>query len=489
MIRAISVVVLAGALASTTAAAQDTLWTRVYGGGANDFVQSVRQTDDGGYIFCGGTESYGAGGYDVYILRTDACGDTLWTRTYGGTGRDTAGSLDSSADGGFILVGETTSAGAGDHDVYLLRIDAYGDTLWTRTFGGTNYERGSRVIRASDGRYVICGRTASFGAGDHDVYLLFVDPGGDTLGTRTYGGSQTDIGFSVVETADGGFVLGGVTSSSGAGGYDYYLIKTDAQGTVEWERTYGGPGAEWAHDAVQTADGGYILVGSTDTWTHGSSDVYIVKADSSGDTTWTRAYGGVNLDAGNAVRHTPDGGYVVVGFSGDWEAGWGDIYMLRTDALGDTLWTRVYGRGPWYNRETSGELEVDSGGDYIVAGSSEMGGTGVEDAYILKISHEPQSGAVIDAGSGLLAGGQAVTNYPNPFADRTRVSFYISRSGHVTLGVYNVLGERIALLVSDHVTPGNCHATWDASGFSPGVYFLRLAAEGGVSERMMVLAR
>ncbi|MGD9403427.1 MAG: hypothetical protein PVF95_14305, partial [bacterium] len=160
--------ILAGMIAvaiASAAVAQDTLWTRVYGGPVNDYLQSARHTSDGGYIFCGATESYGAGDWDVYILRTDAGGDTLWTMTYGGTDHDIASSLEKTAEGDFIITGETASFGAGEHDAYLLKVDENGDTLWARTYGGTGYERGTQVVCAQDGGYAVCGRTSSFGAG------------------------------------------------------------------------------------------------------------------------------------------------------------------------------------------------------------------------------------------------------------------------------------------------------------------------------------
>ena len=484
--------ILAGMIAlavAGTAAAQDTLWTRVYGGSANDYIQSVRQTADGGYMFCGATESYGAGNWDVYVLRTDAAGDTLWTRTYGGTDRDIAGSLDRTAEGDFMITGETASFGAGDLDIYLLKMDEDGDTLWARAYGGTGYERGTRVVCTQDGRYAICGRTSSYGAGDFDVYLVFVDADGDTLGTCTYGGSGTDIGFAIQETHEGGFILGGVTNSYGAGDYDFYLIKTDAQGGVEWQQTYGGSGMEWCHDAIQCADSGFVILGSTDTWAHGSSDLYLVKADISGDTLWTRAYGGVYFEGGNSVQQTPDGGYVVAGFSGDWEAGWGDIFMLRTDALGDTLWTHMYSRGPVSNQETSGEIFIDSDGYYILTGQSETGGSGLYDGWILKIRDASQSGIPGD-GERRRGGLDPVpTGCPNPFGDRTQVHFNVSGSHHVKLDVYDVMGKQVDVLLDDSVPPGNHAVTWDASGLAPGVYFLKLAAGSDVCTATVTIVR
>jgi hypothetical protein len=487
MMRLMLAVLLAATLATGTALAQDTLWTRVYGGPANDYLHPVRQTDDGGYLLAGATESQGAGDWDVYLVRTDESGDTLWTRTYGGSTRDIGSSLAPVSSGGFILAGETTSFGAGDHDVYLLRIDGHGDTLWTRTIGGANYERGSRVIQATDGRLVVCGRTSSFGAGDFDIYLAFVNANGDTTGTHAYGHGQTEIGFAIVEAPDGGFTMAGVTNSIGAGSYDFYLVKTDEQGDVEWERTYGGLGSEWCHDAICTADGGYLIVGATDSWGSGSSDMYLVKTDALGDTVWTRAHGGPVFDGANSVQQTPDGGYIVAGFSGDWTAEWGDLYVVRTDSLGDVLWTETYSRGTLYNLETSGEIRPTADGHYIMAGQCETNGSGVHDAWILKITDSAQTTSVGDSLGNL--GKLALSAYPNPFSDLTRISFTVPEPGPVTLVVHNVLGQRVAVLVDGYLQPGRHGAVWDASSLRPGVYLASLSIRGKVSVTKVVLLR
>lgn len=472
-----------------TAAAQDTLWTRVYGGPASDYIQSARHTEDGGYIFCGATESYGAGGWDAYILRTDAEGDTLWTRTYGGTDNDNASSFDDTAEGDFIVTGETASFGAGDHDIYLFKMDADGDTIWARAYGGAGYERGTKVVETQDGRYAVFGRTSSYGAGDFDFYLVFVGSDGDTLSTHTYGGTGTDIGFAIQETHDGGFILGGVTNSYGAGDFDFFLVKTDSQGSLEWQETYGGAGMEWCHDALQCADSGFVILGSTETWTHGSTDMYIVKTNASGDTLWTRVYGTVYSDSGNSVRQTEEGGFIVAGFSGDWAAGWGDLYMLRTDALGDTLWTQMYSRGPVGNRETSGEIFIDTDGYFILTGQCETGGSGVYDGWILKIRDGWQSGIQSDSE---VRHGSVIslpTGRPNPFRNHTQVHFSVSGDCNVKLEVYDVLGKQVDILLDDRISPGNHAVAWDASKLAPGTYFLRLDSGDDIATATVTLAR
>jgi len=157
---------------------------------------------------------------------------TSWWKTYGGTASDAGRSVQQTSDGGYVIAGRTGSFGAGDDDVYLIKTSASGDTLWTRSYGGTDSDRGYSVQQTSDGGYIIAGLTESFGAGQADVYLIKTDASGDTLWTRTYGGTEYDLGCSVQQTADGGYIVAGYTRSYGAGNCDVYLIKTDSLGSV-----------------------------------------------------------------------------------------------------------------------------------------------------------------------------------------------------------------------------------------------------------------
>jgi hypothetical protein len=335
---------LLSAVCLSSIASAETDWQKAYGGREDDAGRCVQQTTDGGFIVCGSTVPSTGGFYNLYLIKTDAQGDTLWTRTYGGTRADEGNSVRQTSDGGYIVAGYTCSFGTGTPDsdnVYLIKTDAQGDTLWTRTYGGTKDDRGNCVQQTSDGGCIVAGWTYSFGAGGHDVYLIKTDAQGDTLWTKTYGGSGWDEGFSAQQTADGGYVIGGSTSTFGAGGYDVYVIKTNAAGDTLWTRTYGGAGLDYGHSVQQTSDGGYIIAGSTRSFGAGHYDVYLVKTNDSGDTLWTRTYGGTSADGGYSVQQTADGGFVVAGYT--LPAARTYVYVIKTDPRGDTLWTRTYG--------------------------------------------------------------------------------------------------------------------------------------------------
>ncbi|MCD6501483.1 hypothetical protein J7L01_02690, partial [bacterium] len=322
-------------------------WERTYGGSSNDDGRSVAQTTDGGYIVAGVTGSFGVGGYDVYLVKTDAEGDTIWTCTYGGSEDDYGYSVAQTIDGGYIVTGKTNSFGTGTptyNNVYLIKTNSLGDTLWTRTYGGSYEDIGYSVAQTSDFGFIISGYTNSFRLGYEDVYLIKTNSSGDTLWTCTYGVADYSYGLSVKQTLDGGYIVGGYTISFSTSHSDIYLIKTNPLGDTVWTQTYGGSHDDYGYSVAQTTDGGYIIAGGTDLYgAYSNMDVYFIKTNSVGDTIWTKNYGGYGAEGAYSVVQTSDGGYIVAGNSDSFGADSGDVYLVKTDALGDTIWTRTYG--------------------------------------------------------------------------------------------------------------------------------------------------
>ncbi len=259
-------------------------WSRTYGGASDEYGYSVDQNQDGGYIATGRSASFGDL-VQVYLIKTDASGDTLWTRTYGGADNEYGRSVQQTSDGGYIIAGWTFSFGNAQQ-AYLIKTDAGGDTLWTRTYGGAGDDGGGSVQQTSDGGYIIAGWTGSFGNGDQ-VYLIKTNASGDTLWTRSYGGAGGDIALSVQQTSDTGFIVAGYATSFGDS-FQVYLIKTNAYGDTIWTRSYGGAGDDGSRSVRQTSDGGYIVAGYT-TPVGDSSQAFLIKTNASGDTLWARA--------------------------------------------------------------------------------------------------------------------------------------------------------------------------------------------------------
>jgi uncharacterized membrane protein YphA (DoxX/SURF4 family) len=465
---------------------------RTYGGPDWDGGWSVGETGDGGYIIAGWTGSFGAGSYDVYLIKTDSGGDTVWTRTYGGPSEDEAYSVGETSDGGYIIAGETHSFGAGSYDVYLIKTDSGGDTVWTRTYGGPDHDSGCSVRETSDGGYIIAGLTGSFGAGASDVYLIKTDSGGDTVWTRTYGGPDSDSGRSVRERSDGGYIIAGLTGSFGAGYSDVYLIKTDSGGDTVWTRTYGGPDSDQGRSVGERSDGGYIIAGLTESFGAGSWDVYLIKTDSGGDTVWTRTYGGPSEDEAYSVGETSDGGYIIAGWTRSFGAGSWDFYLIKTDSGGDTVWTRTYG-GP--SGDEAYSVGETSDGGYIIAGWTESFGAGYWDVYLIKTDadgfvqvtegHEETP----RPGSWYLS-----QNHPNPFGSATTITYALPDAQPVTLAIYDIRGALVRDLIRGTVSAGQHRVVWDGRdgrghSVASGIYFCSMEAGGSRETRRMVLLR
>jgi hypothetical protein len=307
------------------------IWAQTYGGASLDWGQTVQQASDGGYIIAGGTYSFGAGAADVYLIRTDADGDPLWARTYGGTAPDVGYSAKQTPDGGYVITGWTYSFGAGDSDVYLIKTDAEGNPLWTRTYGGAEGDVAYALELTSDGGYIIVGQTSSVAPPPGDVYLIKTDAGGDSLWTKTYGcAACKDYGLSVRQTSDGGYIIAGGTCLSDDGGKDVYVVKTDASGDSVWTKTYGGAEGEVGYSVQEISQGEYVIAGWTTSFGAGKSDVYLVRADANGDTVWTQAYGGPGYDWGHSVEVTPEGGYLIGGGTDSYGAGDLDVFVIKT---------------------------------------------------------------------------------------------------------------------------------------------------------------
>ena len=314
----------------------DTIWTKTFGGTLWDSGHSVQQTTDSGYIIAGVKNECDRGG-DVYIIKTTANGDTSWTKTFDRTGIDYAYSIQKTLDRGYIISGYSESSlDTRKYYVYLIKTDANGIQVWTKTYGRIKFDRSYSVQQTPDEGYIIIGSTYSFGDGESDVYLIKTDVNGDTIWTKIFGGTNYDFGLSVQPTSDSGYIIAGSTYSFGAGGTDVYLIKTSTNGDTVWTKTFGGTKNDEAFSVQQTSDNGYIIAGKTCSYGIGGSDVYLIKTDLNGNQVWTKTFGGTHNDRGYSVQQTSDGGYIITGGSESFDAGGGDVYLIKTDANGNT---------------------------------------------------------------------------------------------------------------------------------------------------------
>ena len=313
----------------------DTSWVRTYGNLQYDEIQDIYPSSDGGYIMTGHTWTTDWAG-DIYLIKIDVNGNLQWDQTYGGaTGFSDKGySVRQTTDGGYVLCGTTESFGQGGDDLYVIKTNVNGSIQWTRTVGSSGTQEAGREIQQTiDGGYIITGYTDGNGS-FLDVLLVKLDQNGNVSWSKTYGGNSYDFAYSVEQTTDNGYIIGATTNSFGAGDWDAYLIKTNSSGTIQWSKTYGLNGEDRLQAVRQSSDGGYILGGRSGTFGAGGLDATLIKTNSSGTLQWSKAYGGAAEDQTWYVSEYSNGGYVLCGYSLSFGAGSRDLFMIKTDANG-----------------------------------------------------------------------------------------------------------------------------------------------------------
>jgi len=290
------------------------------------------QTSDGGYALTGHTISSGGveGGEDFWLIKTDAYGTAVWNRTYGGASLDVAYSVVQTDDGGFALGGETWSFGTGWDNAWLVKTDDNGIIEWNQTYCRSNYSPAFCLAKTSDGGYVLAGRTASErNFGDGDFWIIKTDSFGRMQWDNTYGGPGEETAHSVVQTIDGGYAITGLTNSFGEGGFDTWLVKTDSNGEMEWNHTYGGANDDWATSIGQIGANGYMFSGYTRSFGEGAADFWLVKTDNLGNVEWNETYGGKSEDIAASFAQTTDGGYALAGFTESFGVGSRDFWLIK----------------------------------------------------------------------------------------------------------------------------------------------------------------
>jgi uncharacterized delta-60 repeat protein len=352
---------------------------RAIGGTNADGAYSIQQTSDGGYIVAGSTESFGTGG-DFLIVKLDSSGNIQWSRAIGGINNEGAGSIQQTSDGGYIVAGYTNIFGTYNSDILIIKLNSSGNIQWSRAIVGTNDDTASYIQQTSDGGYIVAGVTRSFGAGNYDALIIKLNSSGNIQWSRAIGGTNDDYALSIQQTSDGGYIFAGATGSFGAGG-DFLIIKLNSSGNIQWSRAIGGTNNDEAYSIQQTSDGGYIVAGVTRSFGAGNYDALIIKLNSSGNIQWSRAIGGTNADEARSIQQTSDGGYIVAGWTNIFGTGNYDFLIIKLDSSGNIQWSRAIGGT---NNDYAYSIQQTSDGGYIVAGATVSFGAG-GDVLIIKL--------------------------------------------------------------------------------------------------------
>jgi len=467
-----------------------TLWTKTYGEGNTDYAWTVQQTKDDGFIFGAHSASFNIGSHDVYLVKTDLSGNVIWTRVYGGSNADGAYSLQQTTDGGFIIGAHVNSFGAGQHDVYLIKINNSGDTLWTKTFGGPGEDRFRELHQTADGGFILVSETLSFGEGNSDVYLVKTDSIGNLIWTKTYGGISSDYGYSVRQTADGGYIIAGYTRSFGAEGTDVYVIKTDSSGNLDWTKSYGGSSDDYGYSIRQTTDGGYIIAGYTTSFGE-AGDVYLIRIDSNGDLIWSRTFGGSQTDHGWSVRQTIDGGFIIAGYTRSFGSVNEDVYLIKTDQMGNSGCNESIAATTWNNTTTivkNATLTVVGGGGQINTTTTIVNEAATIDSFLCRniptgIDQSEGSTETNPHQSNLFQ------NYPNPFNPNTLIKYTLLAEGYVSLKIYDSLGKDILTLIDEYKQAGIYEVKFESEHLPSGFYFYKIQAGSFIETKKMVLLK
>jgi hypothetical protein len=357
-------------------------WNRTYGGPYGDGAWSLQGTGDGGYLITGYTSSLGQSS-DLWLVKVDSLGKEQWDKTFGGSGEDVGYSVKQTMDGGYVVAGTTKSYGMGSEYLWLLKTDTNGTKLWDKTFGGFVSSSGDgawSVDEAKDGGYIVTGYTKSFGAGAKDLWLVKTDSRGLKQWDRTFGGSKDDVGMSGVQTRDGGYVVTGRTASYGAGKDDVWLIKTDSAGREQWNRTFGGPEDDVGLQVLEIRDG-YVITGRTESEGAGKK-AFLLKTDLRGKKLWEKVYGQDSTSL--SIQQTSDGGFVLAGYIESNDTG-RDAWLVKTEASGQEQWNmRLGGTG----QDMATSVVESSDGGYVVSGITNSYRSGAEDAWLVKVRLE-----------------------------------------------------------------------------------------------------
>ncbi|MHA2405683.1 MAG: hypothetical protein ACXADB_06730 [Candidatus Hermodarchaeia archaeon] len=303
-----------------------------------------------------------------------------WNRAFGGSEPDVGYGVIEVSSGGFACVGETQSSGAGYNDAWLVRTAADGSPLWSQTFGGSGYDEGWIIVETSTGGFVIAGITTSFGAGSNDFWILGTDATGTLLWNETYGGGTHDICSSMVEVSSGGFALGGTIDYEGIFFGDFWLVRTDSTGTHLWNQTYGGADQDVGEALLEVDSGGFLLAGWTKSIGLGDADVWMVRTDANGNLLWSRNYGAKLTDHAHAVIEVSTGGFLLVGGTTSYGAGDMDVWLIRTDAFGDMVWNQTFGGSGYDVGRSVVELST---GEFALVGTTNSYGDGLMDVWLL----------------------------------------------------------------------------------------------------------
>ncbi|MEO5572464.1 MAG: T9SS type A sorting domain-containing protein [Bacteroidia bacterium] len=468
-------------------------WTKMYGGIENESGNCVRQTLDGGFIICGDEQSWGAGLADAYLIRTDSLGNILWNRTYGGSHNDILVKIELTSDSNYIAVGYTATPPNHTGDIFVIKVNDSGDTLWTRIIGDTlYYDAATNLVANNDGGCTISGRVTSYGEGYRDVMLSRLDANGNIIWFHTYGGLYVEEGMAVTHTDDNGYVITGGTETFSSNGYfDVYMMRIDSVGDIVWSKTYGGDKIEATYCIVPADDGGFVVTGFTDSWAYlhlrtgnplsilgdDSSHVFLMKVNAFGDTVWARAIGGTTQDEAYALINAADGGYIVGAYSSSFSGTDSlDAFIIHTDSLGNSG-CHSYPVSPDIGNPATIQNNYNPG---FTSGLVITNPPTIQDSVTF-LESDPCFGVSVEENKTVH---DAVSIFPNPFRTSAVILLPENWKTPVNVTIYDVPGKKIR---SENVLLSGNEIKIERKNLPEGIYFIEIRTSEKYIARIKIL--
>lgn len=480
-------------------------WQKCLGGFNTETAGEIDKTPDGGYIIAGTSNSTNGsvtgnhGGYDYWVVKLDATGNILWQKSLGGSGIDNAYSIKSTSDGGCVVAGLSFSTDGnvtgnhGDFDYWVVKLDATGNIQWQKSIGGPGVDVAYDIQNTSDGGYVVAGLSRSNGGnvtgnhGNDDYWIVKLDATGNIQWQKSLGGSSWDGAYAIQTTSDGGYIVAGNSQSNDGnvtgnhGGDDYWVVKLDNSGNIQWQKSLGGSASDVVSSIQQTSDGGYIVAGNSNSTNGdistnlGGYDYWVVKLNEIGNILWQKSFGGTYEDTLNSINTTADGGFIMAGntYSNDGNVtgnqGMWDYWAVKINSTGNIQWQKTLGGS---GDDIAASVLTASDGGYVVAGHSNSTDGNITfnygnfDYWVVKLSPDILSTPIYEK--------QTTVIYPNP----TKGIFTINAnetSEAKNIFIYTVLGQKIynSTFISNE-------SIIDISGQPKGVYFYEVLFENNV---------
>ena len=475
------------------------LWTKSYGGSGEDHAQSVLATPDGGCIVAGYTSSTNfdvtdnhSFTYDFWVVKLNDLGNLQWKKCYGGSSVELAYNIQATSDNAYVICGYTQSNNGdvlglhGYKDFWVIKIDLSGNLIWQKTFGGSVDEEAYCIKETTDGGFIVVGYAKSIDGdltinhGNSDFWVVKLNSSGDLLWQKTYGGTNEDEARSVQQADDGGYVIIGFTTSNDGdvvtgfhGSRDYWIIKVDTNGVLQWQKTIGGSNYDMASSSEKTNDGGYIICGTSNSYdgditnSFSSYDFFVVKINNSGNIVWHKNYGGSQYDGASCIKKTSDGNYLIAGSTysnnddllGNLNSnGTSSFWIIKINDLGVIQMKTPYGTQSGYYGYA---VDQTTDGGYVATGAEYSGGTN-EQYHIIKLGTTLNTSNFDEFKQTYL--------YPNPSSGFLNINC-LSTINQGT--IYDIQGKSIQVTISNN--------TVDISQLHTGTYLIQLEDENGNS--------